>query len=147
MGSNMFSWISQNFHIFFAETFCADSTAIALSCQLEHIGASRWILAPLGPPEVTHYFGDKHTHHSDHAECMCVIVAATILGLCVKPVIPALIQIGSFPLTMLSFDSWHGRTWLCMANSTGIGNTFLHTLAGHFQFPLRVGGWVDLITL
>ena len=21
------------------------------------------------PPEVTHYFGDKHTHDSDHAEC------------------------------------------------------------------------------
>ena len=22
-----------------------------------------------GPPEVTHYFGDKHTHDSDHTEC------------------------------------------------------------------------------
>jgi len=22
-----------------------------------------------GPPEVTHYFGNKHTHDSDHAEC------------------------------------------------------------------------------
>ena len=51
MGSNMFCWISQNFHIFFAETFCEDSTAIALSCELEHIGASRWNLAPFGPPK------------------------------------------------------------------------------------------------
>jgi len=47
----MFCWISQNFHIFFAETFCDDRTAIALSCELEYIGASRWILAPLGPPK------------------------------------------------------------------------------------------------
>jgi len=23
-----------------------------------------------GPLEVTHYFGDKHTHDSDHAECV-----------------------------------------------------------------------------
>ena len=51
IGSNMFCWISQNFHIFFAETFCDDSTAIALSCELEHIGASRWNLAPFGPPK------------------------------------------------------------------------------------------------
>ena len=36
---------------FFAETFCDDSTAIALSCELEHIGASRWNLAPFGPPK------------------------------------------------------------------------------------------------
>jgi len=41
--------ISQNFHIFSPETFCADSKAIVLTCELEHIGASRWILAPLGP--------------------------------------------------------------------------------------------------
>jgi len=45
----MFCWISQNFHIFFVETFCDDSTAIAFSCELEHIGASRWNLAPFGP--------------------------------------------------------------------------------------------------
>ena len=36
---------------FFGETFCDDSTAIALSCELEHIGASRWNLAPFGPPK------------------------------------------------------------------------------------------------
>jgi len=43
--------ISQNFHSFFRWFFCAVSTAIVLTCELKHIGASWWILAPLGPPK------------------------------------------------------------------------------------------------
>lgn len=38
-------------NIFFAEIFYADSTAIVLSCELEHIWGSSRLLAPFGPPK------------------------------------------------------------------------------------------------
>jgi len=34
-----------------------------------------------GPPEVTHYFGDKHTHDSDHAECGIAEFCRYVLGI------------------------------------------------------------------
>jgi len=58
------------------------------------------------PPEVTHYFGDKHTHDLDHAEChICQLV-----GSCELSTINLLVLLPlkiSFILMLIEFSCKH----------------------------------------